>query len=168
LTFNKVGDLIEIDGHRLNFDLMRVDDQTYKLLVCTYDAGDNNSCIVYGLDVSVVEKSISVSEAADFDLAEGMCAHKVVLSPEFYVLSCAKIFQNSYVRKVLVLSATATEDGDEPLVVLENYIPYSEEVMSSPEDSLSLLWHSRHESELIYAIGSTVITVSLLVNYNEM
>ena len=68
----------------------------------------------------------------DFDLEEGMCGHKVVLSPEYFVLSCAKIFNNSFVRKVLVLSATATEGDDGPLVVLENYIPYSEEVMSSP------------------------------------
>lgn len=57
-------------------------------------------------------------------MVEGMCAHQIVISDQYVVYSCSKMFQDGSSRKVRVLSLLAREDetlgqGSRPKLVAE-------------------------------------------------
>lgn len=96
-------------------------------------------------------------------MAERMCAHKIVITEEYIVLSCSKMFEDGSMRKVKVLS-TSERHQNRPTVIAEQSTPIDKSVMVSPSDDLRLMRHSASEHDVIYSVGSTVITIKLISN----
>ena len=94
-------------------------------------------------------------------MAEGMCAHSIVISGEFIAFSCSKMFQDGSSRKVRVLSVSARSNG-KPALIAEQSTPVDPHVMVSPKDSLKMMRRSITETEVIYTVGSTVVVIKLL------
>ena len=161
---------IQINGKKLNFAFSRVDgsDDSYKLIACTMDAKWNNKCEIYPFKVIKELKWLLTEELPYvFDMAEGMCAHQIVLSGEYIAFSCSKMFEDGSSRKVRVLSLSA-RSGGRPQLIAEQSTPVDPHVMVSPKDQLVLMRQSAQESELVYSVGSTIVAIKLLADKSNV
>ena len=97
-------------------------------------------------------------------MVEGMCAHQIVISGEYIAYSCSKMFEDGSSRKVRILSVSARSQGiaRRPTLIAEQSTPTDQNVMVSPKDALRLMRHSAVESDVVYTVGSTVVTIKLL------
>lgn len=147
----------------MNFAMSRADLSTnvFNLLVCTFDAKWNNKCEITPITVLNEVNWLQVDRAYNFDMAEGMCAHKIILTGEFMAFSCSKMFKDGSARKVRVLSLSA-RSSKRPTVILEQSTPVDKNVMVSPNDGLRLIRYSNIESDVVYTVGSTVIAIKIL------
>ena len=161
----------EKEAKRLNFALTRVEGALgqYKLIACTYDAQWRNSCKMYVISVIPLQNRIDVGSEFVFNIAEGMCAHQIVLTDDYIVFSCSKLFQDGSARKVRILSTTA-RDGTrtQPVVIAEQSTPVSESIMVSPQDKLHVLHHSATETDVLYAVGSTIIDIKVVADSSNI
>ena len=160
---------ISIDDKKLNFALSRVDglEHSFNMIVCTYDAKWNNRCEIYPITALQDVNWLQIDSEYEFDMAEGMCAHSIVMSGEFIVYSCSKMFENGSARKVRVLSLAGRTMG-RPVLIAQQETPVDPHVMVSPQDSLRLMKHSATESDVIYSVGSTVIVIKLLADLSNV
>ena len=158
------------DGRRLNFALARSHysdsssgNNSYNLLACTYDAKWNNKCELHPIELINELKWLTLGSKYEFDMAEGMCAHAMVLTDEYIAFSCSKMFQDGSARKLRVLSLSARTRG-RPTLILEQSTPVDKFVMVSPSDGLGIIRSSPKESTVIYTVGSTVVSIKIVAN----
>lgn len=162
--------VIEVAGNRkINFAFSTVDksDNVYNLLVCTFDAKWNNKCELYPITVLKELNWLQIDRAYSFDMAEGMCAHSMIISGEYMAFSCSKMFEDGSSRKVRVLSVSA-RSKNKPAVILEQSTPVDKHVMVSPNDGLRLIRYSNQESDVVYTVGSTVIAIKILADQSNV
>ena len=96
-------------------------------------------------------------------MAKGMCAHKILITGEYIVFSCSKIFADGSMRKVKVFSISEVS-LNRPTLITEQSTPIDKNVMVSPSDDLRLMRHSAIEYDVIYSVGSTVVTIKLIAD----
>ena len=101
-------------------------------------------------------------------MADGLCSHQLFLSDDYIVASCSKMFEDGSARKVRVLSTTATDGSGHPVVIAEQSTPQYEGVMVSPLDSMHVLHHSATETDVMYAVGSTIVEVKLVADASNV
>ena len=85
-------------------------------------------------------------------------------SDDYMVFSCSKMFEDGSSRKVRVLSTTATDGNRHPVIIAEQSTPQYEGVMVSPQDQLQVLHHSKTETNVMYAVGSTIVEITLVAD----
>ena len=155
---------------KLNFALSRVEDsvEKYRLLVCTYDAQWMNQCLIHQISVLPIQKKIQISSAQPFDMTDGMCSHQLFVSDDYIVVSCSKMFEDGSARKVRILSTTATDGSGHPAIIAEQSTPQYEGVMVSPQDQMHVLHHSPTETDVMYAVGSTIVEVKLVADASNV
>ena len=88
------------DGKKMNFAFSKVDGSAnnLNLVACTFDAKWSNKCELY--PISLHESSsdlgglswMQIGPAFPFDMVDGMCAHQIIVSGEYIVYSCSKMF----------------------------------------------------------------------------
>lgn len=110
---------------------------------------------------------LSMGPAFEFDMAEGMCAHRVTLTPDYIVFSCSKLFKDGSVRKLRVLSINASIKG-RPKLVLEQSTPIDPHIMVSPKDSLGVIRASPQETTIVYAVGPTIVSIKILAHNSNI
>jgi len=110
---------------------------------------------------------LTVGPPDPFDMADGMCAHKLVLSGEFIAFSCSKNFEDGSSRKIRVLSQSARPNG-KPSLILEQSTPTDSHIMVSPNDSLVLIRSSPRETSVVYVVSSTVVTISIIADKSNL
>ena len=158
-------------ARKLNFALSRVKGsmEKYRLIACTYDARWNNTCRMFPISVLPLQSRISVGTEFAFSMAEGMCAHQIVLTDEYIVFSCSKMFEDGSARKVRILSTTARDDTRmKPMLIAEQSTPVYESVMVSPQDEITVLHHSETETDVLYAVGSTIVDIKLVADASNV
>ena len=101
-------------------------------------------------------------------MTDGMCAHSMFLSDDYMVFSCSKMFEDGSSRKVRVLSTTATDGNRHPVIIAEQSTPQYEGVMVSPQDQLQVLHHSKTETNVMYAVGSTIVEITLVADQSNV
>ena len=148
---------------------------SYDVLVCTYDAKWHNRCMLYPVEVHTIEGSVSAKEPPIvFEPKEGMCAHDLHLTPEYIIFSCSKLFEDGSIRKVRVYSTHDRQpvrghpDQVALPLVLEQSTPVSRNVQANPLNTLTLIRHSKHETDLIYTVQGTAVVIKLLKRETEI
>ena len=101
----------------MNFAMARDDSremgENHNVIACTLDAKWDNKCEVHPI-IDIVEINwLYMDTESTFDMAEGMCAHQIILTGEYIVFSCSKLFQDGSARKVRILSfsSLSVKDG---------------------------------------------------------
>lgn len=102
----------------MNFAITRQDgtQNSFYLVACTYDNKWNNRCEIHPIEVRVALNWLEIEPKYAFDMAEGMCAHSLVVTGEYIVYSCSKMFEDGSARKVKVLSLSARSLGRPVLI----------------------------------------------------
>lgn len=86
--------VINIADQKMNFAITRQDgtQDSFYLVACTFDNKWNNSCEIYPIEVRVALNWVEIEKKYAFDLVDGMCAHNLVITGEYIVYSCSKMF----------------------------------------------------------------------------
>ena len=111
-------EVLSINDKKMNFAMSNNEVNSFNLIACTFDAKWSNKCELRTLKLVEELSWLSVGPAFEFDMVEGMCAHKVILTPDYIVFSCSKLFKDGSIRKLRVLSLDARTKG-RPTLILE-------------------------------------------------
>ena len=79
------------------------------------------------------------------------------MTSHYIAISCSKMFEDSSARKVRVYSARFFEGDNHPYFIAEQSTPQYNRVMVAPHDDLELVEYSKHVTDVVYSVGSTLI-----------